>query len=339
MDQKQTSDRKTDHIDLAFASRVEKTDERFNYEPLLSAHPDNQSVLPGFELSGKKMSSPIWVSSMTGGAEKAGIINRNLAKACAEFGMGMGLGSCRIILEDDTYLADFQLRPMMGESLPFFANLGIAQLEELFENGKAHLIRSLIEKTETDGLIIHVNPFQEWLQPEGDRFKFAPIDTIKRTIDFLDKPIIVKEVGQGMGPESLKALFELPVEAVDFAAHGGTNFAMLELLRSNEEIKNQFEVLTRIGHSAEEMCHFTNQLIQNNAGFTNKKVIVSGGVRNFLDGYYYMKLLKCPAIYGQASAFLKYAQYDYESLKRYIEQELAGLKLASAFLTLKQGNE
>ena len=65
---------------------------------------------------------------------------------------------------------------------------------------------------------------QEWLQPEGDRFKYAPIDTIKRILETNDVKIIVKEVGQGMGPQSLKALLSLPLEAIDFAASGGTNY-------------------------------------------------------------------------------------------------------------------
>jgi isopentenyl-diphosphate delta-isomerase len=285
------------------------------------------------------MRSPIWVSSMTGGAEKAGIINRNLAKACAEFGMGMGLGSCRIILEDDTYLKDFQLRPLIGDDLPFFANLGIAQLEELFDAGKAELIKKLIDKTETDGLIIHVNPFQEWLQPEGDRFKRSSLETIQQTLDFLDKPIIVKEVGQGMGPKSLKALLQLPLEAIDFGAHGGTNFAMLELLRSDESLKKQYASLAHIGHSAEEMCLITNRLL--NAADVKvlcKKVIISGGIQNFLDGYYFMNLLQCESVYGQASAFLKHAREDYAPLQQYIQNELAGLRLSKSYLTLKNSH-
>ena len=45
-----------------------------------------------------------------GGTEKAGVINRNLARLANEFGLGMGLGSCRNLLYSDEYLADFALR-------------------------------------------------------------------------------------------------------------------------------------------------------------------------------------------------------------------------------------
>ena len=74
------------------------------------------------------MNAPLWVSSMTGGTKEAGTINRNLARVCGQFGLGMGLGSCRIILHDDEYLSDFRLRKEMGD-FPLYANLGVAQIE------------------------------------------------------------------------------------------------------------------------------------------------------------------------------------------------------------------
>ena len=77
---------------------------------------------------------PLWVSSMTGGTEKAKTINTNLARACAEFKLGMGLGSCRPLLESNARLADFQMRKHI-EDRPLFTNFGIAQLEELVANG------------------------------------------------------------------------------------------------------------------------------------------------------------------------------------------------------------
>lgn len=337
MSTKETSNRKTDHIELAFASQVAQLDKRFYYEPLLSAHPDADLILPTFELAGKNMLAPIWVSSMTGGAAKAGIINKNLARACAEFGLGMGLGSCRIILEDDTYLDDFKLRPIIGDDLPFFANLGIAQLEELFSNNKSHLIKSLIERTETDGLIIHVNPMQEWLQPEGDHFNVAPLETIKRTLDLLDKPIIVKEVGQGMGPKSLNELMQLPLEAIDFGALGGTNFALLEILRADSAYKESFEELAHIGHSALDMCQIYNTLQEELAAkWLCKKVIISGGIKGFLDGYYLTNFINTEAAYGQASGFLKHAQGDYTLLQKYVSNQIKGLKLAQTYLSIRK---
>lgn len=334
MTREQTSKRKTDHIDLAMQSQVSQADPRFIYEPILSAHPTESKLALPF--LGKEMRAPIWVSSMTGGASHAGRINKNLALACGKYGLGMGLGSCRIILEDNRHLPDFTLRKYMGDHLPLFANLGIAQIENIVERKAFHLIEELVRKTETDGLIIHVNPLQEWLQPEGDQIKHPPVITLKRLLDHLDMPIIVKEVGQGMGPQSLAALFELPLAAIDFGAFGGTNFSLLELLRSDSTRLESYKDLVNVGHTAEEMVEYCNQLYRENEHFRQKEIIVSGGVSNFLDGYYLINKLEAKAVYGQASAFLKNAALGLEELEVYVDREIRGLQLASQYLSIRK---
>jgi len=330
------SERKKDHIEMAFRSRVlhQQIDTRFNYEPLLSSHPEDEENIK-IKFLGKEFKAPIWVSSMTGGTTLAGIINKNLAKACGEYGLGMGLGSCRQLLYSDEYMDDFQIRKYMSDQ-PLYANLGIAQLEILIQNNQLGKVNLLLDKLEADGLVIHVNPMQEWLQPEGDRFKSDPLTTIKRVIEKSTYKIIVKEVGQGMGPKSLEALLKLPIEAIDFGASGGTNFALLEILRSSPEISENYGNLALIGHSAADMVEFVNALhIKNNHDILCKQVIVSGGVSDFLDGYYLTQKLSLPAIYGQASGLLKYAQSSYEQLQKYLDLQIKGLSLAKAYLQVK----
>ncbi|MEM6964604.1 MAG: isopentenyl-diphosphate delta-isomerase [Bacteroidota bacterium] len=330
--------RKRDHIELAFRSQIEegKLDARFYYEPLLAAHP-RRGALPQFKFLGKTMRVPMWVSSMTGGTAWAGKINHHLARACKDFGMGMGLGSCRALLFSDEHLRDFDVRHLIGDDLPLYANLGIAQLEELIEKKETYLINDLLEKLRVDGLIIHVNPLQEWLQPEGDRFKVAPIDTIETIVEKIKYPIIVKEVGQGMGYQSLKRLFQLPLAAIDFAANGGTNFSKVELLRSDEQKQNIYKSLAYVGHSAEQMTLMTNQIVAELGEQVRcQEVIISGGVKNFLDGYYLINKLVLPSIYGQASGFLKHARGTYEELFSYVDAQVQGLELAHAFLKLKK---
>lgn len=329
-----TESRKKDHIDLAFKSQVDMTDHRFYYEPLLSGHPEKN--LKEISLIGKNLKAPIWISSMTGGTGKAKIINENLGRACNEFGLGMGLGSCRIILEDNTYLQDFNLRPVIGNDFPFFANLGVAQLESLILNKRLSQINALVDKLKADGIIIHVNPLQEWLQPEGDHFKLSSLQVVEEVLNAVDFPIIVKEVGQGMGYHSLKALFQLPLAAIDFAAHGGTNFAMLELLRADESSRELYTPLAHVGHTAEEMVEFTNKIVDELGD--NRKcnfVIISGGIKTFLDGYYLINKIKIPAIYGMASPFLKHAMGEYQPLKSFVELQLEGLKIANAMLRIR----
>ncbi|MFN8236727.1 MAG: hypothetical protein U0T77_01035 [Chitinophagales bacterium] len=330
------AERKQDHIQLAFRSQVESLsiDRRFSYEPMLAAHPATQPA--SFSFLGKTLRAPIWVSSMTGGTEKAYQINSNLAKVCHAFGMGMGLGSCRALLESNERINDFDFRKVIGDELPFYANIGIAQLAALLKNNELYKLDQLIDKLQADGIIIHVNPLQEWLQPEGDKITEAPVRTIQQFLEKTTKKVIVKEVGQGFGKESLRALVQLPVEAIEFAAHGGTNFSKLELLRSDETQLEVFNSISHIGHSAEEMVAYINELKEElGADFACQQFIISGGVKSFLDGYYLMEKLQATSVYGQASGLLKYAEKGYDELHQYVDNQLKGFQLAKAFFRVR----
>ena len=336
-DDANASERKNDHIALAFNAQVSgiNLDPRFYYEPLLSSHPGSETKA-SFTLNflGKEMKFPIWVSSMTGGTALAMKINHNLARMCREFGFGMGLGSCRSLLYSNDRFSDFDMRDIIGDQ-PLLANLGICQLEELIQKKDLHRVSDLLEKLRVDGLIIHVNPLQEWLQPEGDKLTKAPLETIMHCLEQLSTDIIVKEVGQGFGPESMRTLLRLPIAAIDFAANGGTNFSKLELLRSNSEKRESYQSLSYIGHSAEEMVNFLNKIVSEESEIRCKQVIISGGVKSFLDGYYLIEKVNFPAIYGQASAFLKNAVESYEDLCEYASIQIEGLSLAKSYLKVR----
>jgi len=331
-----SSQKKKAHIDLAFHSQTgtETRDSRFHYEPLLNPHPDG--IIKPFRFLGKTMRVPIWVSSMTGGTDAALTINRNLARACQEFGMGMGLGSCRMLLEDNSHPEHFYLRKFIGNEAPFYANLGIVQIEKAIEEHTVGKINRMIADLEADGIIIHVNPLQEILQPEGDRLRYQPIDTITEFLNHIDYPVIVKEVGQGMGPESLSRLAALPLQAIEFAAYGGTNFARLELARSDPQRQEMLEPISFVGNDAAEMLETINQLVISNFDIKVKELIISGGLKTFLDGYYFIKKSRLPAIYGQASQFLKYARDDYETLRQFVEYQIRGLEIAYSYLTINE---
>lgn len=330
--------RKRDHIELTAKAQTNglSVDSRFYYEPMLASHPDTN-----FDISttflGKKISSPFWISSMTGGVGEARHINQNLARVCREFSLGMGLGSCRTLLESDTYFEDFNLRPILGSDLPLFANLGIAQVEKLVMENNTNKIFDLMERLDTDGLIIHVNPLQEWFQPEGDKFLHSPIETIAKICEVFKgsgKKIIVKEVGQGMGPKSLKALLDLTIDAIELASFGGTNFSKLELLRSKGADKLEIEALAKVGHTSLEMISMLNNLLKARPDYISKQIIISGGIENFLDGFYLQEQLNFSSIVGQAKNFLSRSE-NYEELRAFTNAQIEGLKMARAFLTIK----
>lgn len=325
--------RKQNHLDLAFASQNDLMDGRFYYEPMLAGHPE-QSDLP-IQFGNRKMRFPIWISSMTGGTSSAGPINKILAKTAGKYGLGLGLGSCRMIIEDNTYFDDFNLRPILGDASPLYANVGIAQVERLIDSGHALKLKALVDKLDADGLIVHVNPLQEWLQPEGDFIQRSPMTTLEQLFNEIDVPIIVKEVGQGFGPESMKELLKMPILAIDFAANGGTNFSKLELFR-NKPLQDYYEDVISLGHSASEMLNFLNTSIQElGADRKCNNVIISGGIKSFLDGYYLTSKSDIPAIYGQASPFLKHANKSQEALDAFAESQIKGLLMAHKFLKIR----
>ncbi|MCX6231785.1 MAG: isopentenyl-diphosphate delta-isomerase [Bacteroidetes bacterium] len=328
-------DRKGDHISLALNSQTthNKPDPRFDYEPMLGSEECGE-LLP-FQFLNRQMNVPLWISSMTGGAPESRLINQNLARACKQFGIGMGLGSCRILLDNKKHLPDFDVRKIIGNDLPLWSNIGIAQLEKMMKSGEYTQLTDLVNQLQADGLIIHVNPSQESLQEEGDVLYQRPIDTLN---DFLSKTnlkIIVKEVGQGMGPRSVKELLQLPIEAIETASYGGTNFSRLELSRRIFGNASLLEPLVFIGHTAEDMVDTINDYIENGLDVKCKQLIISGGIQSFLDGYYLISKSKLPAVYGQASGFLRHACESYESLENYIEAQILGLRFAKAWLRPK----
>ncbi|KKL93116.1 hypothetical protein LCGC14_1877960, partial [marine sediment metagenome] len=135
---------------------------------------------------------------------------------------------------------------------------------------------------------------------------------------------------------SLKALLKLPLEAIEFAAYGGTNFALVELMRADDQVRKFYEPASQVGHDAVEMTETINRLIDTEKETRCRQLIISGGIKSFLDGYYLIKKSKLPAIYGQASSFLQYARGDYKILREFVSHQVSGLRLAEAYLTLKE---
>lgn len=328
------SDRKADHIALTFKSQThEKAPYHFSYEPLLSAHPQGEFDC-SISFLNKKMNFPFWVSSMTGGTEKAYEINLRLAKLCAKFKLGMGLGSCRPLIDSDARMKDFDFREVIGDC-PFYGNIGIAQLEELVVNNELNKLEKLVSKLKLDGLFIHVNPLQEWAQKEGDRFKFAPIKTIKKAVEATNIAFIVKEVGQGFGPQSLQALWDLNISALEFGAFGGTNFTKLEFSRQFDGKLDKSESdLIYVGHTAKEMVEFCNLLYKKTG--KAKELIISGGINSPVAAHNLLLSSDCKSVVGMAQLFLKHAQKSYTELEEFFMAFLDEYRMAKAYLVKKE---
>ena len=94
--------RKLEHLDICANGSVESGSSTLLDEVHLlhEALPELAwgQVDPSVEILGRRLLAPVVITGMTGGAERAGEINRALAGVAQKFGLGMGLGSQRAML-------------------------------------------------------------------------------------------------------------------------------------------------------------------------------------------------------------------------------------------------
>ena len=222
-----TSSRKADHLRINLerevSGAVRSGFDRYRFDHTALPELDLADVSTASSLFGRSLRAPILVSCMTGGTEEAARCNRLLAEVAQEHGLAMGLGSGRVLLEDPG-APGFDVR-RLAPDVPLLANLGGAQLNR----GKGvDDCRHLLELTGSDALVLHLNPLQEALQPEGEpRFR-GLLSRIAELCSLLEQPVIVKEVGFGLSERVVAELFEAGVAGVDVAGAGGTSWSEVE---------------------------------------------------------------------------------------------------------------
>jgi isopentenyl-diphosphate delta-isomerase len=88
---------------------------------------------------------------------------------------------------------------------------------------------------EADAFVVHLNPLQELLQPEGEPNFVGLLNKLEKLIQKSEVPVIVKEVGSGISKETAKKLLNIGVSGIDVAGAGGTSWAGVEILRSKSQ--------------------------------------------------------------------------------------------------------
>jgi len=172
---------------------------------------------------------------MTGGTSEAARINRNLALAAQAHGVALGVGSQRAALEHPELAFTFQVR-REAPDIMLFANLGAVQLNYGYTTDDC---RRAVEMIEADALILHLNPLQEALQPEGNT-RFAGLAAkIEEVCRALEVPVVVKEVGWGISEQAARMLAEAGVAAIDVAGAGGTSWSQVEMHRAPTAFQRQ----------------------------------------------------------------------------------------------------
>jgi len=177
---------------------------------------------------GHRLRAPLLISAMTGGAALGQEVNQRLASAAQELGLAMCLGSQRAAIEDPSLLATYQVRRVAPDIL-LFANLGAVQLN--YGYGVAECLRA-VESVEANALVLHLNPLQEALQPEGNTNFAGLLGKIAQVCQALPVPVVIKEVGWGISAAVAEELCQAGVAALDLAGAGGTSWSEVERYRS-----------------------------------------------------------------------------------------------------------
>lgn len=245
---------------------------------------------------GKQLKQPFLISSMTGGTAEADVINQRLASAAQQTGIAIGVGSQRPAIDDPKLESGFQIRKYAPNAV-VLANLGAIQLNNGYT---VEHCRKAVDMIEADGLILHLNPLQEALQPEGNTNWKGLITNISSVIRKVGVPVIIKEVGWGINGHLTRKLIDMGVYAIDVAGAGGTSWSQVEMYRYEDE--NQ----RRIAQDFRDWGIPTADAIRMAVGNAPEAfIIASGGIKNGIDA------AKCLALgahlSGMAGTLLKAA--------------------------------
>lgn len=252
---------------------------------------------------------PFLISSMTGGPHRGEAINIHLAQAAQALGVALAVGSQRVALEGAGAAG---IGPELRRHAPdilLLGNLGAAQLVLGYGVDEA---RRAVEMIGADGLIIHLNPLQEALQPGGDRDWRGVFSAIEMIAARLDVPILVKEVGAGLSAPVARRLQSAGVAALDVAGRGGTSWSAIEAERAGSPRERAIAA-----PFADWGLATPDALLAVRRVCPDLPLIGSGGVRDGLDA---AKALRLGAdLLGQAGAVLAAALKSTEAVIEHFE--------------------
>ncbi|MBI5635480.1 type 2 isopentenyl-diphosphate Delta-isomerase [Candidatus Micrarchaeota archaeon] len=268
-----TEVRKVQHVDIVLKKDVQSHDAKTGFDSIRFLH----YALPELDLSkivvstkflSKKLSAPLLITGMTGGAVEVEKINQDLALACEENNIAMGVGSQRAMLEKPQLSPTYSVRKQ-APSIFLLSNIGVYQLKKY----SIKQVQAMVDATQADALAVHLNPLQEAVQPEGDKDFTGCLDAIRKLCDELSVPVVAKEVGAGINGEVANELVDAGVKAIDVSGVGGTSWSAIEGFRKGAQSGEEFREWGLPTLDALRQC----------AGAVEVPLIASGGVRNGID--------------------------------------------------------
>jgi isopentenyl-diphosphate delta-isomerase len=312
--------RKDDHIEINLHKDVSS-----GLTTGLEFYRLEHQALPEMDLSGvetrssflnKTLSAPLLISSMTGGSETSARININLAQAAQAAGIAMGVGSQRAMLAHENLRYSYDIRKYAPDIL-LFANLGAVQLNYDYTQDDC---QKAVDSIGADALILHLNPLQEALQPEGNTCFAGLLQKIEAVCRSLSVPVVVKEVGWGISEKTARRLLSAGVSAIDVAGAGGTSWSQVEMYRLSDERASIAAAFRNWGIPTAD-C-----LVCLHDRFPSLPLLASGGLRSGVD------FAKCIALgaslCGMAGPFLSAAAISSESVANKIQLTIDELQIA-----------
>lgn len=278
----ETRRRKIDHIRISLNRNVQTREATTGFEDVYLVHRalpeiDKQKIDLSITVFNHKFAAPLIVGAITGGAPESTEINAAVAEAVEELGLGMGVGSQRVAIEDKKLEGTFAIARKKAPTAFIIANIGGVQLVHGYGKNE---IKKAIEMVDADAIAIHLNPLQEAVQPEGQTNFKGILEKIGEIAKDLDKPVIVKETGAGIAAEEAKRLDSVGVKGIDVSGLGGTSFAAVEYYRAKRK-GNSFQ--RRLGYTFWDWGIPTATSLVEVSQTVKIPVIASGGLRNGVD--------------------------------------------------------
>ncbi|MGI6285638.1 Isopentenyl-diphosphate delta-isomerase [Moorella humiferrea] len=177
---------------------------------------------------GKTLAAPFIINALTGGPPETLEINAALARVARRTGIAMAVGSQKAAIENKQWADTFAVVRRENPEGLILANLGAGNSLEA--------AREAVAMIAADGLQIHLNAAQELVMPEGDRTFRGWLQNIREMVEYLEVPVIAKEVGFGLSRETALKLYQSGVRIFDVGGRGGTNFALIESSRRQREV-------------------------------------------------------------------------------------------------------
>ncbi len=312
----QIEKRKTEHIEICAKKNVsfeEKTTLLECVELDYNALPeiDLQKVSLNSFFLGKELNAPIIVSAITGGSVPSKKINKEIAQACENLGIGFGLGSMRAMLENPSLKETYDVRDVAPNTF-IAGNIGAAQLRYY----TPIQLQKALDGIDADALAVHLNVAQEAVQSEGDTNFSGIISKIEEFASKLSTPVYVKEVGHGISYSVAERLKKTRIKAIDVQGAGGTSWTKVDRLRSADGFSPCFD---EIGIPTVASIIQVRRSLGENSSID---IIGSGGVRTGLDAVKCLVLganfvgLALPVLKAQQKGGTKGVQKFFENFER-----------------------